>query len=61
MYIIAGCFSILPATELVPGDLVEVTGMFVLLYLDDILWQGLRLLLDSKFCFFDVLMLNSGM
>ena len=24
----AGCFSILPATELVPGDIVEVGGMF---------------------------------
>lgn len=24
----AGCFSILPATELVPGDIVEVAGEF---------------------------------
>lgn len=24
-----GCFSILPATDLVPGDIVEVTGMSV--------------------------------
>ena len=27
MYAMAGCFSILPATELVPGDIVEVAGM----------------------------------
>lgn len=26
----AGCFSILPATELVPGDIVEVAGMCAL-------------------------------
>lgn len=26
---VAGCFSILPATDLVPGDIVEVSGEFV--------------------------------
>lgn len=26
----AGCFSILPATELVPGDIVEVSGELVM-------------------------------
>ena len=30
MYAMAGCFSILPATELVPGDIVEVAGMCAL-------------------------------
>lgn len=27
MFNLVGCFSILPATELVPGDIVEVGGM----------------------------------
>jgi hypothetical protein len=27
--IVTGCFSILPATELVPGDIVEVSGMLI--------------------------------
>lgn len=30
---LAGCFSILPATELVPGDIVEVSGELVMQYL----------------------------
>lgn len=27
--LVSGCFSILPATELVPGDIVEVSGQLV--------------------------------
>lgn len=30
LVISAGCFSIIPASELVPGDIVEVGGMFAL-------------------------------
>lgn len=37
MYKMAGCFSILPATELVPGDIVEVTGMCALSHLNTVL------------------------
>ena len=34
MYTMAGCFSILPASELVPGDIVEVTGTCVVSHVD---------------------------
>lgn len=62
MYTIAGCFSILPASELVPGDIVEVTGMCVVSHLDAVflaMVQNLVKLLNAAFL--DVCMLNSGL